>query len=276
MTEVEESSSAGASRQLPVVLKRGAQAVLWDCDSTLTALEGIDALALHRGRDVSEWTQAAMDGRLPLEEVYAERLRRIDPGAEDIQWLVRAYRRHTVPHAREVIGTLSRCKIPSFVISGGLQAAVEPFAQSLGVPAQQVFAVPFQPGKAQAAETSGRHPLARAGGKPAVISRLVRQYGWDPQRVVLIGDGASDLEACDQVGLFIGFAGVAKREIVLRKALLCVLVADLAPCGLLAVGQEGKKVFEFNAPGLYQTAQGALKDPDRVAWAQSWMRNQFL
>ena len=68
-------------------------AILFDCDSTLSTVEGIDLLA---GRakvadHVVPLTRAAMDGTLALEEVYARRLDLIRPSLADIAWLGRRY-----------------------------------------------------------------------------------------------------------------------------------------------------------------------------------------
>ena len=51
--------------------------VFFDCDSTLTAVEGIDVLAesAGKGQRVAVLTQAAMDGHVDLEDVYEKRLR---------------------------------------------------------------------------------------------------------------------------------------------------------------------------------------------------------
>ncbi|MFX8110642.1 hypothetical protein ABTK99_20270, partial [Acinetobacter baumannii] len=56
---------------------------LFDCDSTLSTIEGIDVLAERAGvvDQVVPLTNAAMDGRLRLEEAYAARLDLIRPDA---------------------------------------------------------------------------------------------------------------------------------------------------------------------------------------------------
>ncbi len=50
--------------------------VVFDCDATLSALEGIDQLAALAGvaDAVSALTHRAMNGEVPLEAVYGERL----------------------------------------------------------------------------------------------------------------------------------------------------------------------------------------------------------
>ena len=53
--------------------------IFFDCDSTLTTLEGIDDLAEEIGvsHKIQELTQFAMDGHVSLEDVYQQRLEMI-------------------------------------------------------------------------------------------------------------------------------------------------------------------------------------------------------
>ena len=57
------------------------QHVIFDCDSTLSRIEGIDELADIAGvtRQVRQMTDAAMAGEIGLEEVYGKRLELIKP-----------------------------------------------------------------------------------------------------------------------------------------------------------------------------------------------------
>src|SRR5690606_7057301 len=63
--------------------ERPFRSVWFDCDSTLTAVEGIDELGALRGPEVrarvARATERAMAGELPLAAVYGERLREIAP-----------------------------------------------------------------------------------------------------------------------------------------------------------------------------------------------------
>ena len=54
--------------------------ICFDCDSTLSKIEGIDELARRvcLGEEMSKLTEAAMNGELPLEAVYERRLIMID------------------------------------------------------------------------------------------------------------------------------------------------------------------------------------------------------
>ena len=55
-------------------------------------------------------------------------------------------------------------------------------------------------------------PTARSGGKAAVVSLLTERYG----SVVMVGDGATDVEARPPATAVIGFGGNVVREAVER------------------------------------------------------------
>lgn len=89
--------------------------VFFDCDGTLCAVEGIVELARWRGleAEILALTEAAMAGVLPLEAVYAARLRRIQPSiVEAEQRLLGAYaqaiacRVHSTKETRLIVGAL--------------------------------------------------------------------------------------------------------------------------------------------------------------------------
>jgi phosphoserine phosphatase len=50
----------------------------------------------------------------------------------------------------------------------------------------------------------------RDGGKPAVIQRIKDEHGYSP--VIMVGDGATDMQARPPADAFIGFGGVVVRE----------------------------------------------------------------
>ena len=56
-------------------------AVCFDCDSTLSRIEGINELARRAGceAEIASLTEAAMNGDTPLEEIYGKRLDILQP-----------------------------------------------------------------------------------------------------------------------------------------------------------------------------------------------------
>lgn len=84
--------------------------ICFDCDSTLSAIEGVDELARRRGPDtyarVEAMTTAAMEGRIPMESVFARRLEIIRPTRADTAAVGQRYVDTVEPTALATIGGL--------------------------------------------------------------------------------------------------------------------------------------------------------------------------
>lgn len=205
--------------------------VLFDCDSTLSAIEGIDELAVECREAVARLTDDAMRGRMPLEEVYGRRLELVRPTRAAVEALGRAYVSRLVPDARETIAALRAADVDVRIISGGLLPAVLAVAKAVGVPADRVAAVDISfntDGSYAGFDTSS--PLAATGGKRIAIER------WHVERpAMMVGDGSTDLEARPVVDLFVAFAGVVDRPSVTSVADVVVRPNSLAPLLPLAL-----------------------------------------
>lgn len=213
--------------------RRGFASVVFDCDSTLARIEGIDELAGAKAEEIRALTEAAMQGRVPLEEVYGRRLDIIQPTREMLTTVGRAYVAGLVPDAREVIGALLWLGKTVRIVSGGLRPPVEEVARALGLAPAAVAAVgiEFAPdgGYAGFERVSA---LARSGGKAEVIR------GWAlPRPSLLVGDGATDLEARPAVDAFAAYMGVAFRANVAAGADVVLREETLAPVLALAAGE---------------------------------------
>lgn len=210
----------------------GAEIVFFDCDSTLASIEGIDELAALRGADVAAWTAAAMAGEIPLDAVFRKRLETIAPTAGDLEQVVGLYWGNRLPDAADTVAALQESGIACHVISGGLYPAVAPFAEMLGFDPDAIHAVPFPRSEqplTTAIDTACAHPLARDGGKPEVIAQVCSRLAIAPERAMLVGDGASDLEASSGIGLFVGFGGFVTRAKVRDQAAVFLHEPSLAP-----------------------------------------------
>lgn len=227
----------------------GYDEVFFDCDSTLTAIEGVEELARFKGPDcvqsdmestITQMTERAMGGDVPLEEVYAERLRLLRPTREDLQWIAMRYRERAVPDARELIAALNFLGKRVHIISGGLAEPVVAFGNWLEVPRDRIHAVRLEfdqlagrwweyfqgdPNPAERYLDFVPGPLSESRGKAAVIGQVRRK----PGRALLVGDGVSDLLARPAVEIFVGFGGVAHRERVAAGADVYVAAPSLAP-----------------------------------------------
>ena len=183
-----------------------------DCDSTLSAIEGIDELARLRGLAVlgrvEEMTNDAMEGRLPIERVFERRLELIEPRREDLAAVGRQYVATVEPTARETIAALVARGWTVIIVSGGFTPAIRPLADYLGVTRIEAVDLYFTPeGTYDGFDESA--PTARSGGKAEVLARLRAEF--KPETTVMVGDGVSDLEAKPQVDRFIGFGGYVVR-----------------------------------------------------------------
>jgi phosphoserine phosphatase len=209
--------------------------VVFDCDSTLSAVEGIDELAGSAREEIARLTDAAMRGEVTLEAVYGRRLEIVRPTRARVEALGQRYIDQLVPHAREVVAALRAEGVVVKVISGGLLPAVRALARELGLSDQDVAAVDV---RFDATGSYGgfdeRSPLARSGGKREVLGEWRAVV---PRPVMFVGDGATDLEARDVVDRFVAFAGVIEREAVIASADAVIRARTLAPVLPMALGR---------------------------------------
>lgn len=227
--------------------------IFFDCDSTLSTIEGVDELARLKGKEmrVGVLTNKAMNGDLDLAEVYGKRLRAIRPTRGQLAEIEQMYWETLVPDAAEVVAALQYLQRTVFIVSGGLAEPVRGFGQRLGVPPEHVRAVELEFNELSGhwwryydatAQTGASYlayeesPLTISAGKPDIVRSLANgRWG----RRLFIGDGMSDLHTRPEVDLFIGFGGVVRREKVEKGSDIYVNVNSLAPILPLAAGEFG-------------------------------------
>jgi HAD superfamily phosphoserine phosphatase-like hydrolase len=191
--------------------------VVLDCDSTLSAIEGIDELAGHLRDELRVLTERAMAGEIALEAVYGLRLERVRPSRDDVERVARRYVETLVPGMRDLVARLVRLGKRVLVVSGGLRPAVRHVAQALGLPDTHVHAVDVRfDAQGRYVDFERTSPLARSGGKPALLADL-RSHA-DLGRVAFVGDGATDLETAPHVARFVAFGAVVRRPAVFERA----------------------------------------------------------
>lgn len=193
--------------------------VFFDVDSTLVTIEGIDELAAGNPETV-RLTELAMNGEIPLDEVYGRRLDIIRPTRADVDALGERYVGSMVDGAEETIATLKSAGVDVHLVSGGIAQAIAPLAAKLGLAPRALHAVPLQFDEDGGYRDFDRRSLlARSGGKELVVrSILTRAKG----KAAFIGDGITDLETKPVVSLFIGFGGVCMRPRVRDEAAVYV------------------------------------------------------
>jgi len=196
----------------------------FDVDSTLVSIEGIDILGQgHAG--VAELTRAAMEGTVPLDEVYARRLEIIRPSRDSVERLAEEYKNSLVEGATDLIDVLHNEGVSIYLVTAGIAQAVVPLALTLGISVSQVRAVALVFDESgQYIDFDRRSLLTRPRGKEIVVRDIrARAHG----RAVFVGDGVSDLETKEAVDLFIGYGGVAVRDLVREGAHSYVTDRDL-------------------------------------------------
>ena len=187
--------------------------IAFDCDSTLSAIEGVDELARLAGddifRQVEELTNQAMNGEVPVEEVFARRLNLIKPTHQQCKAVGQMYLEQIEPTARETIATLQADDWDCLIISGGFAPCIESIANELNI--RRIEAVPLQfDANGNYLGFDETYPTTRDGGKPDIIAQLKKEF--TPDIIVMVGDGVSDLETKPFVNHFIGFLRYAERE----------------------------------------------------------------
>nr|XP_010970696.1 phosphoserine phosphatase [Camelus bactrianus] len=198
-----------------------ADAVCFDVDSTVIREEGIDELAKFCGVEdaVSEMTRRAMGGAVPFKAALTERLALIQPSREQVQRLIAEHPPHLTPGIRELVSRLQERNVQVFLISGGFRSIVEHVAAKLNIPSTNVFANRLKfyfNGKTLMIFNTVSQPTAESGGKGKVIKLLKEKYHF--KNIVMIGDGATDMEACPPADVFIGFGGNVIRQQVKDNA----------------------------------------------------------
>ncbi|KAE8802533.1 Phosphoserine phosphatase, chloroplastic [Hordeum vulgare] len=218
-------SSSGLANRQPSkeVLEtwRNANAVCFDVDSTVCLDEGIDELAdfCGAGQAVAEWTTKAMTGSVPFEEALAARISLIKPSLSQVEDCLERRPPRISPGIADLIKTLKANNTEVFLVSGGFRQMIKPVAFGLGIPTENIIANQLLFGSSgEYVGFDPTEPTSRSGGKAVAVQQIRQDHGYST--LVMIGDGATDLEARQPGGadLFICYAGVQMREAVAAKA----------------------------------------------------------
>jgi phosphoserine phosphatase len=189
--------------------------VVLDVDSTLCGVEGVDWLAQRKGGDVAqrvrELTDRAMNGQIPLDAVYGERLALIRPSRDDIQELSRVYRQTIAPGAADAFRRWIAAGIRVVLVSGGIRPAISPLARELGVPVEAVDLTFDEWGGYRDFDRDSA--LTTQGGKLAVLRRLGL-----PHPILAVGDGSTDVAMKDAADRLVAFTGFVRRAAIVQAA----------------------------------------------------------
>jgi len=233
-------------------------AIVFDCDGTLSAIEGIDELAKQNnvGEQVESLTKQAMDNLGMNPELYRKRLDLVLPHQEQVLKLGQDYFKNQVPDVAAVIQILKRLEKEVYVVSAGLNPAVKIFGELLAVPRQNIFAVDLRfDATGRYADFDAGSPLVYRHGKREVTAELAKQHA----RILHIGDGMNDFVVADAVTRFVGYGGVFYRETIASQCdfyIKSLSLAALLP--LVLTAGEAQQLLPSEM-ALYEVGLEAIK-----------------
>lgn len=245
-------------------------AIVFDCDSTLSEIEGIDVIAEQNGfaQQVKDLTNKAMNETGVTPDLYQQRMLLVKPSRHKLIELGQEYFLRRAPDIISVIDVFKALHKNLFVLSAGLNPSVKIFAALLNIPEENVFAVDVTfDEQGNYVDYDHTSLLTTHNGKRAIIEKLKEQH----PRILSIGDGMNDYEAHAIVDRFVGYGGVAPREkikelcevYIKSPSLLPLLPLSLTPyeCQKLITNnqQQLQKGFEYIDEGFVDIKLAAGK-----------------
>lgn len=192
-------------------LEHPIDAITFDCDSTLSAIEGIDELAKCNGvaAAVQHMTDLAMNETGLNAQLYANRLALVKPTHTQVKHLGEQYYLQRSLDAVEIIQCLHRLNKAIYILSAGIQQSLQIFAKKLGIPDQNVFGVNlYFDNQGHYEGFDHQSPLVTQAGKKIIASEITKKY----PGIIHIGDGLNDFSIHEIAIRFIGYGGFAYRE----------------------------------------------------------------
>ncbi len=216
-------------------------AVVFDLDSTLVRIEGLDWLANRLGKldSLAKLTQLSMDGKINFQEAMKIKMSTMSPSVKDLQALGRAYSKSLVEDAKEVIQAFQLSGKEVWILTGNFQPAVESAANALGIPQEKIICNEIyfdSEGKYRGFNI--KHPLSSNGGKAKMLKKYLPKSG-----IVFVGDGYTDLEIQKEVDLFVGYGGVIERRRVKRDSKVYITCESISPLLEFVLLSEEKQVL---------------------------------
>lgn len=201
--------------------------VIFDIDSTLVTIEGLDWLAenLGVGNKIKNITDQAMNGVLPMEQAMQFKMSILRPTRAEMRLLGEKYIESLVPNVPNVINFLQNLGKELWLISGNFSPAVNILGNHLKIPSSNIICNQiFFDKNGNYLKFDLGNPLGKNGGKKVIIQRLFDKRA---KKIAFIGDGYTDLEAAEAVDTFVGFGGVVAREKVMKACKNYVKTNDM-------------------------------------------------
>ncbi|KAI9915928.1 hypothetical protein PsorP6_008457 [Peronosclerospora sorghi] len=167
----------------------------------------------------------AMNGSVKFEDALAARLKIIQPSRQDIQECLKQHPPKFTPGIKKLMTTLQKKGIAIFLVSGGFRLMIEPIAEQVGIPLYNIYAnTIFFDDDGNYNGFDDAELTSRDGGKAKAIEVIKRIHGYE--KIAMVGDGVTDLQARPPADLFVGFGGIVTRDVVKENADLFVTDFD--------------------------------------------------
>ena len=201
------------------LLLESSDCVCFDVDSTVIAEESIDSLAdfLGVGDEVKLLTERAMHGEKKFEDTLRSRLDIMQPSKSCIAQFMKLHHFQFTDGVEDLVEKLLQMGKAVYLVSGGFRVMIDPLAKLLRIPLSRVYAntIIFDDSGLYAGFDENEL-TSRDRGKPDVLTNLIKENGF--KCVVMIGDGATDMQASPPAAAFIGYGGIVERRPVKEGA----------------------------------------------------------
>jgi phosphoserine phosphatase len=237
-------------------------AVLFDCDGTLSAIEGIDELAKNNNATdiVQRLTQDAMGKSGMNINLYQQRLDLIKPTHDQVLQLGEEYIAHQVPDVLSVVQMLQGLNKSIYIISAGLFPAVSALGTFLNVPIENIYAVHIQfDSDGNYSHFDDASPLVNRNGKRVIVEKIKKKH----EETAYIGDGLNDLEVKDFVTRFIGYGGIFYRNNIEKACQYYLKSASMTALLPFILTQQEVEGLTEKEKKLYMKGLGAINDSQR-------------
>lgn len=204
------------------------EAIVFDCDGTLSHIEGIDELATANGvgEQVIQLTAQAMGHGGMNPELYQQRLNLVLPTSQQVGALSQLYLQHQTPDLLHVLQILQRLDKSIYIASAGIATAVINFGTLLGVKKENIFAVEvYFDENGNYHDFDRQSPLVYADGKRKIVQQLKQKHA----EIAFVGDGSNDIVVADLVTCFIGYGGAYYREHIKQGSSYYISEPSMAP-----------------------------------------------
>jgi phosphoserine phosphatase len=191
-------------------------AIVFDCDGTLSAIEGIDELAASNGvgAAVKDLTALAMGKTGITESLYQQRMSLVRPTLTQVKAMAAQYFQHRTADVQAIIQLFQRLGKSIYIVSAGLYPAVAGFGELLGVAPDHIHAVEVSfDQQGNFLDFNHASPLIKNTGKRIIVEQLKQQH----PEIAFVGDGLNDLSVYETVTRFIGYGGAYYYEKVAER-----------------------------------------------------------